>query len=76
MSKKEKCCVSGECLNAIAIAFANTIAKNLTAAQISLLSLLFTVIGDALGLISQTRNLCESQDSDEITVNVEKRQTK
>ena len=65
--KRLKCCPSGECLNAIAAAIANSIAAGLTDEEIGVISLFFTVVGDALGMIAATRALCES-DKEEVTI--------
>lgn len=54
----KKCCVSGECLNAAAVAFANIIAKDLSEGELDQLALLLNLTGDALGVISATRALC------------------
>ena len=65
--KRSKCCPSGECLNAMAVAAANTIAAGLSDEEIGVLSMFLTIVGDALGMISASRALCEN-DKEESTI--------
>lgn len=58
----KNCSVSGECLNAAAVAFANIIAKNFSDEELDLLAVLFNLTGDALGVIAASRALCEKQE--------------
>ena len=48
--------MSGESLNILAASVANALSQNLTCDEISLLGLLFTVIGDAMGVIVAERS--------------------
>lgn len=66
--KKQKCCgVNGECLNALTIAAANKLACELTVDELNILSLFFSVLGDALGLIAATR-ACNEGEEDVVSV--------
>ena len=65
MQKKSKCCVSGECINILAIAVANTIAKDLTIDEIGQLSTILSAVSSALGVIATTRILCEENTTDQ-----------
>lgn len=65
MQKKSKCCVSGECINILAIAVANTIAKDLTIDEIGQLSTILSAVSSALGVIATTRILCEENTNDQ-----------
>lgn len=47
--------MNGENLTIIAAALANTISTNMTVAQLDLWVALFSMIGDALGVIAQSR---------------------
>lgn len=47
--------MNGENLTIIAAALANTISTNMTVAQLDLWAALFSMIGDALGVIAQSR---------------------
>ena len=47
--------MNGENLTIIAAALANTISTNMTVAQLNLWAALFSMIGDALGVIAQSR---------------------
>lgn len=48
--------MNGENLTIIAAALANTISTNMTVAQLDLWAALFSMIGDALGVIAQSRS--------------------
>lgn len=58
MKHNKCCCISGECLNAVTIAAANTIAKNLSINELSMLSIALIVLADALAVIAETRSIC------------------
>ncbi|MEE0866992.1 MAG: hypothetical protein UIL37_01655 [Clostridia bacterium] len=55
--------MNGENLTIIAAALANTISTNMTAAQLDLWAALFSMIGDALGVIAQTRPSDNNNDN-------------
>ena len=65
MQKKSKCCVSGECINILAVAVANTIAKDLTIVEIEQLSTIFGAVSSALSVIAATRIVCEENTTDQ-----------
>lgn len=48
--------ISGECINAVAVAFANGAAKGLTTDELERLAILFNLIGDAFGVIAAFRS--------------------
>lgn len=52
----------GENLNLISAVLANLIAKNMSVAEISLYAVLFSTVGDALGVVAAARALCENED--------------
>lgn len=51
--------LSGESLNILAASAANAISQNLSCEEITLLGLVFTVLGDAMGVIAAERALNE-----------------
>lgn len=48
--------ISGECINAAAVAFANGAAKSLTTPELERLAIIFNLIGDAFGVIAAFRS--------------------
>lgn len=60
MDNKKKCCLSGEKLNYLVVTTANAIAADKTAEEIDLLAIFFTLLGDALSVITASRALCEA----------------
>lgn len=63
MQNNPKCGLSGECINILAVALANTIAQDLTIDEVGQLSTILSAVGGALSVIAATRSLCEENSA-------------